>query len=340
LDLASNKAECCRRSRLLLRNRDWLDPLLATRFSDRTQSPTIALTDAHRHRDPVDSVSVSTRAKVFICYARRDETLCEELRAHLSNVQWSHKPTYEVWYDGAIEPGIDWPDRVHNELHQADIFIILLSKWLLQSSYVRDTELPVIERRRNGHECAVIVVQTTPLELTHTPFARIQTVLPKPLSAYARRDDAWPLVIRAVENAALAAQRLISAAAPQRRAPERGDKLAAIIPIRPPQRTRTGTKSPADGQHTIDQLLTTLDMLQLSTDPGWASFDLRSKSTRHYLREVLRFELLSPWLHEQALMLQAALQRLCDPSTDSSARSNALRNARKAVQELSREKRP
>lgn len=285
------------------------------------------------HRDAVRSGKVSTRAKVFICYARQDAGLCKELRAHLSSVQWSQDPTYEVWYDGAIDTGNDWPDDLHQQLQQADIFIVLLSKWLLASKFVRDTEFKVIEQRRARQACTVLVVPTAEVALTHTPFARIQAVLPKPITAYARHDDAWPMVCHAVEAAA--ATYVHKGSDPSRKQakqslPADDEALAPIIPIR---RARPASKATTATNDAVD-LRSTFKALPLLSDPGWASFNLRAARTRSQLQQALRGNALSPWMYEQALILSAALDRLCQPSTDAHGRTKALGDARRAVQEL------
>ncbi len=141
-------------------------------------------------------------AKVFICYARKDRDFCNELRASLGMIRWEAKPSFEVWHDDDVEVGADWPDELRQKLFQADIFVVLLSMWLLQSEFIRDFEFPVISERRSRRQASVIVVPITRLELGTTPFASIRHALPKPLSEYLRRPDAWQLVTRAVLSAA------------------------------------------------------------------------------------------------------------------------------------------
>jgi TIR domain len=284
----------------------------------------------------VQAGEVSPRARVFICYARRDENLCADLRACLDSVLWDAQPPFEVWYDRNIEAGKDWPDELHEKLATADIFVVLLSKWLLASEFVRETEYSVIEERRRRGECAVIVVQTTPLELRHTPFGRVQAPLAKPLSGYSRRDDAWPDVLRAVLKAAAApiASKATATASDGKSRRDVADdrRLADVIPLR---RRRVDSHLQSSGaKEALDRICDSLGSLPLREDPGWASFELRTITSRQALDQEIRAGSLDPWMHEQALLLRSAIQRLGDPGTPPAVRIDALSDAQRAASKL------
>ncbi len=63
--------------------------------------------------------------KIFIAYSRKDTAYLEELRTHLTPLRRSGK--VQIWFDGKIEPGIKWEDAIKENLHNADIILLLVS---------------------------------------------------------------------------------------------------------------------------------------------------------------------------------------------------------------------
>jgi hypothetical protein len=74
--------------------------------------------------------------RLFCSYSRKDEALRQELETHLSNLK---RQSLVTWYDGMLEPGSNWDDRIHQELDNADIILLLVSSYFLDSTYCYDT---------------------------------------------------------------------------------------------------------------------------------------------------------------------------------------------------------
>lgn len=69
--------------------------------------------------------------KVFVSYARRDQTLVRELAADLERLR------QEVWIDAELEGGQEWWEVILEQIRACDVFVVALSDGWLRSSPCR-----------------------------------------------------------------------------------------------------------------------------------------------------------------------------------------------------------
>ncbi|MBK8565780.1 MAG: SUMF1/EgtB/PvdO family nonheme iron enzyme [Saprospiraceae bacterium] len=138
--------------------------------------------------------------KIFIAYARKDAELLEELRIHLRPLERTKRAV--IWYDGKIEPGAVWEVAIRQNLHAADIILLLLSAHAIDSDYFYEKEMTdALERHEKG-EAKVVPLIIKPCTWRATPLAKLQA-LPKdgkPVSSWNDRDDAWNDAVEALLN--------------------------------------------------------------------------------------------------------------------------------------------
>ncbi|AEE54289.1 SUMF1/EgtB/PvdO family nonheme iron enzyme [Haliscomenobacter hydrossis] len=87
--------------------------------------------------------------RIFIAYARQDLPQLEQLRTQLRVLE--RREFCHIFYDGVIQAGEKWEPRIKEELHRADIYLLLVTAEFLDSNYVNDIELPtILQREREG----------------------------------------------------------------------------------------------------------------------------------------------------------------------------------------------
>lgn len=93
---------------------------------------------------------------VFIAYARKDVAYLDALRTYLKPL--SRKNSINIWYDGEIAPGTVWEEQVKANLHNADIILLLVSAYSLDSDYFHDKEMADALKRHAEEKTIVIPV--------------------------------------------------------------------------------------------------------------------------------------------------------------------------------------
>lgn len=87
--------------------------------------------------------------RIFIAYSRKDLAQLKQLRTQLRVLE--RRDHCHIFYDGVIQPGEKWEPRIKDELHRADIFVLLVTAEFLDSDYVNDIELPtILQREQDG----------------------------------------------------------------------------------------------------------------------------------------------------------------------------------------------
>jgi formylglycine-generating enzyme required for sulfatase activity len=138
--------------------------------------------------------------RLFCSYTRKDADLRQELETHLANLKRQNLVT---WYDGLLEPGSNWDDRIKEELDRADIIVLLVSPDFIASQYCFETEVErAIARHRDGTACVIPVLlrptDTEGLELFK--LTGYPTGL-KPVVLWGDRDTAWLDVVKGIRKA-------------------------------------------------------------------------------------------------------------------------------------------
>src|SRR2546422_964645 len=132
-----------------------------------------------------------TRAmKVFICYAREDKALRQELEKHLSNLRRQNVIT--SWYDGDISPGTEWKSQIVEHLNTDQIILLLISADFMYSDFCYSLEMTQALTRHDANQVRVIPIILRPTDWKGAPFAKLK-VLPtdgKPVTKWPTHDEA------------------------------------------------------------------------------------------------------------------------------------------------------
>jgi hypothetical protein len=71
--------------------------------------------------------------EIFCCYARKDQVLLSELKAHLMPLQ--RRGLIKIWADTDIGAGIEWEREIEKHLDTAQIILLLVSADFMNSEY-------------------------------------------------------------------------------------------------------------------------------------------------------------------------------------------------------------
>jgi outer membrane protein OmpA-like peptidoglycan-associated protein len=129
--------------------------------------------------------------KIFIAYSRKDSSYLDELRTHFTPLERSGQ--VQIWYDGMIEPGVVWEAAIKENLHSADIILLLVSADAIASDYFYDKEMRDALDRHQAGQARVVPLVLRPCAWQATPLGQLQA-LPqdgKAVSTWPDRDDAY-----------------------------------------------------------------------------------------------------------------------------------------------------
>lgn len=70
--------------------------------------------------------------KVFISYARQDEELRKDLDRALGSLK--QEGIVDVWSDKSLKPGDQWEQQIEREIEEADLILLLISDYFLDST--------------------------------------------------------------------------------------------------------------------------------------------------------------------------------------------------------------
>jgi len=139
--------------------------------------------------------------KVFYCYAHEDKMLREQLQGHLEALERSGQIV--SWHDREILPGADWEQEIEKNLNDADIILLLISRYFISSNYCYGREMrQALERHKEGNACVIPII-IRPVEWKETPIGALQA-LPhdgKPITSWRNRDEAFQNVARGTQRA-------------------------------------------------------------------------------------------------------------------------------------------
>jgi len=111
------------------------------------QRDTLALADAMRRYDKHQQSQVPT---VFISYAKEDLEWVERIRDRLRHLVANRHIT--LWDDSYISTGDDFTAAIVNAVNRAKVLILVGSPAAWASTYIKETELPLLLERKNRGE--------------------------------------------------------------------------------------------------------------------------------------------------------------------------------------------
>jgi len=129
--------------------------------------------------------------QLFIAYSRKDSAFLDELRVQLTPLERSGKA--KIWYDGKIEPGVVWETAIRENLHSAEIILLLVSADAIASDYFYDKELADALARHAAGTARVVPLIVRPCVWQETRLGELQA-LPKDgkaVTSWSDRDEAY-----------------------------------------------------------------------------------------------------------------------------------------------------
>jgi len=113
--------------------------------------------------------------EIFCCYARKDQSLLNELKIHLTPLQ--RQGLITIWSDIDIDAGAVWEVEIKKHLNTAQIILLLISSDFMASEYCYSTEMQRALERHEQKEAHVIPILLRPTIWKGAPFDKLQ-VLP------------------------------------------------------------------------------------------------------------------------------------------------------------------
>lgn len=131
-------------------------------------------------------VPVLKPIKIFCCYARKDQFLLKDLKAHLRPLQ--RQGLISIWNDTDISPGAEWEKEIHRHLETAQIILLLISPDFMASEYCYSVEMQRALARHDRHEARVIPIILRHVYWQGDPLDKLQAL---PENALPITDPRW-----------------------------------------------------------------------------------------------------------------------------------------------------
>lgn len=149
-------------------------------------------------------------ALVFCAYSHRDAGLCQELKTAFAGLM--QQSLIRFWFDRLIRPGDNWENEIAKELEDADIILLLISNFFVESNYCFRREMARALARHDEGTARVIPIHLRWGDYEGLPFMRLQGLPPglTPIDSKRNHHKAWMTVSQAIrrEREQLFAQRL------------------------------------------------------------------------------------------------------------------------------------
>jgi hypothetical protein len=132
--------------------------------------------------------------RVFCSYSHRDLSLWKEFEAHLSPMQ--RMKLIDVWSDQAIPTGTEWEPQIVEHLEAADVILLLVSSYFVDSDYCWSKEMERALQRHKVGAARVIPILARPVTLDGTPLAGLQMLPPgkRPVTSFNDPHEGWAIV--------------------------------------------------------------------------------------------------------------------------------------------------
>jgi hypothetical protein len=143
----------------------------------------------------------SAPLRVFFSYAHEDSQIRSSLEKYLVHLKRSQK--IATWSDIELTPGESWDEEIRDKLRKADIVVVLLSIDFLNSKYVWETEIAIVQERHRQSKVHLIPVVVRPLPDGANPFPEVQG-LPEgfvPTELWGNREEAYVSVSNGIKRA-------------------------------------------------------------------------------------------------------------------------------------------
>jgi len=138
---------------------------------------------------------------IFISYSHKDEPMKAELEKFLITLK--RNKTICVWQDRELLPGIEYKKEILDELHNADIILLLISQDFIASDFIYDIELKHAMERHEQGTARVIPIILRVCDWQNLSFGKL-VALPtdgNPVVTFENRDEAYTKISRQIMRA-------------------------------------------------------------------------------------------------------------------------------------------
>jgi TIR domain-containing protein len=129
---------------------------------------------------------MASPVEIFCCYARKDQQLLNELKAHLMPLQ--RQGLITLWADTDINAGMEWEKEIEKHLDSAQIILFLVSPDFMASEYCYSKEMKRAMERYESRNAYVIPIIFRPVYWEGAPFGKLQAL---PTGAKPVIDPSW-----------------------------------------------------------------------------------------------------------------------------------------------------
>ena len=124
---------------------------------------------------PVQTPSPPGKPRIFISYARENLALLNRLCDYLGQYQ----AEVTTWTDQDLQSGDVWRKKLLEELAGCHVAVLLLSVDFIKSPFIKQVEMPELERRHAAGQLRVVPVAAGPCKLDYFPWvAALQRARP------------------------------------------------------------------------------------------------------------------------------------------------------------------
>jgi hypothetical protein len=140
---------------------------------------------------------------VFISYSHKDAQWLGKLKQFLRPLE--DQELIRVWDDTEIRPGSDWLAEVRKALESARVAVFLVTQNLLDSPFIRDTELPALLEAAKNRGCLIFWIAVSSSTFEASPLARFQGAIlsnqPLDLLSEPEQHKVFVEIFRKMQNA-------------------------------------------------------------------------------------------------------------------------------------------
>lgn len=138
--------------------------------------------------------------RIFIGSASDDVSHVTTLKKYLK--LYERQNLIQVWDEGQINAGDLRQTRIEQELHNAEIILLLFTANLVAEDFIWGTPMNQVLEKVRRREVQLIPILVSPCPFTDTPFAAYAAVPErnKPISSYGNKDEAWNLVVEQIKR--------------------------------------------------------------------------------------------------------------------------------------------
>src|SRR5690349_20123907 len=116
------------------------------------------------------------RPVIFVSYSHRDSEEKEKLLSHLRVLK--HLGEIEDWSDERIPAGSDWQEEISRAISQAHVAILLVTANYLDSPFISEKELPLLQERARNKGLTVVPIIAKPCAWRLVEWLKSMQVLP------------------------------------------------------------------------------------------------------------------------------------------------------------------